>query len=253
MSSFTAEELKILQEEYRLSITTKPSLFSVYTEDLLDEQMLHNYLVYIKEKTKSANIMVASSLFVKRYSFAVLIALYAMSALSKKVDFSIKNVAIESEEERDTLWQPFFKLNNVSIEDASDRNRIKWRNDILTQIFANHIDVLFSLINKKCKLSMAIMWENLYIYIKWMYEKLLSDSQYNHLHETITDDYIYLLQEGPSSLFGSHDHNPFSKFAKSKHNNQSTYKRTSCCFSYLVGDQRNFCKICPIVHDRKKA
>ncbi|MEW9502520.1 iron reductase [Jeotgalibacillus marinus] len=257
MNSFTHEELKVLEKKYRLTVKTKPSVLSIPTVDLLDEQQLYTFLVHLKEKIKSANVMVAASLFVKRYSFAILIALYSMSALNKRVDFSINNISVETLEESDVLWLPSFKLDNLVIEEASDLNRLKWRDDILKQVFADHVDLLFTQINRTTKLSKKIMWENLYIYIRWMYQNLLDDSQFSGFHHTIANDFHYILKKATSSLFGSYDQNPFLIYNNSKQhieqNNQTVLKRTTCCYSYLVGDKDNFCKICPIVRNHKRA
>lgn len=251
MSTFTHKELEILQENYRLTMQTNPATLSIQTVDLLNEQQLYSYLTQVKEKTKTANLAVAASLFVKRYSFAVLIALYSMSVLNKRIDFSFENVSIETIDETNTLWIPSFKFYSLTLGETVDSSRLKWRDEILRQVFGNHMDVLFSQLYKKCKLSKLIMWENLYIYIQWMYKNLLDDPQYSHHHATIADDLHYILKEGKAPLFGSYQQNPFLKCCHPKQRLEKydgvNHRRKTCCLSYLVGSKRTYCSICPIV------
>lgn len=248
MHSFTDKELAALKINYRL--TTETSSSSIRAADLLDDELLSSYLVQVKEKINAANTAVAASLFTKRYSFAALIALYSMSALNKKISFSLENVSIETLDEADPLWLPAFKFHDLAADQAEEPSRLQWREKIVKQVFAGHMNVLFTSLNKKSKLSKLIMWENLYTYICWMYRSLLDDDQWSSRHGTIEDDFHFIISEAAGSLFGPYHQNPLSRYSKQKQLTESggtaAQKRQTCCLSYLAGAKGKQCSICPI-------
>ncbi|MEK9197031.1 IucA/IucC family C-terminal-domain containing protein [Ureibacillus sp. 179-F W5.1 NHS] len=254
MNTFSPDELKILEEKFRFTSLTNSSPLSIQISDLLDEAQIHLYLTAIKEKTKAANLGVAASLFVKRYSFAILAALYSMSVLNKRINFSFQNVSIQTLDESDPLWLPSIKFNNIKLSPAP-QDRENWRNEILTGIFANHIEVLFNQLHQTTKLSKIIMWENIYIYIVWMYKNLLDDHQYSARYLDMKEDFEWIAARGKGILFGSYKDNPFLKF-KSTDEALSNLEgpaqdRKTCCLSYLTENKGHFCKTCPIRLKRK--
>ncbi|RNC97638.1 IucA/IucC family C-terminal-domain containing protein [Lysinibacillus halotolerans] len=254
MNTFSPDELKILEEKFRLTNITNTSPLSIQISHLLDEVQIHLYLTAIKEKTKAANLGVAASLFVKRYSFAILTALYSMSVLNKRIDFSFQNVSIQTLEESDPLWLPSIKFNNIKLSPAP-QDRENWRNEILTSIFANHLDVLFNLFNKTTKISKMIMWENLYLYIVWMYQNLLDDKQYSDRYDDMKEDFDWITAIGKGMLFGEYKENPFLKFRGPNDAfsilDGPAHNRKTCCLSYLTENKGRFCKTCPIRLKRK--
>ncbi|MFP3919422.1 IucA/IucC family C-terminal-domain containing protein [Lysinibacillus telephonicus] len=250
MYPFTPNELKVLEDKYRLTFQTNSSPLSVQVSHLINDNQAHIYLTTVKEKTKSANLGVAASLFVKRYSFAVLIALYSMSAFNKRINFSIDNLSVETLDESDILWLPSIKFNDINLSPASQENRARWRSEILKEIFANHIEVLFKQLSSVSKLSKIIMWENLYIYIVWMYKNLLADQLYSKSHHNIKEDFDMITAYGESILFGDYKENPFVKFRGTNDCQsilgETVYNRKTCCLSYLTENKGYFCKNCPI-------
>ncbi|MBD8025972.1 (2Fe-2S)-binding protein [Ureibacillus sp. Re31] len=255
MNTFSPDELKILEEKFRFTSLTNSSPLSIQISDLLDEAQIHLYLTAIKEKTKAANLGVAASLFVKRYSFAILAALYSMSVLNKRINFSLQNVSIQTLDESDPLWLPSIKFNKINLSPAPQQDRENWRNEILTDIFANHIEVLFNQLHQTTKLSKIIMWENIYIYIVWMYKNLLDDHQYSARYLDMKEDFEWIAARGKGILFGSYKDNPFLKF-KSTDDALSNLEgpaqdRKTCCLSYLTENKGHFCKTCPIKRKRK--
>ena len=256
MSSFTNEEMSALEEKYRFTRQSLPSSLSIQTADLLEDQRLYSYLIQVKEKIEAANTTVAASLFIKRYSFAVLIALYSMSALNKRLDFSLNNVSIETLDEANPLWLPSFRFHDLSVGEADNVNRLKWREEIVKQVFGGHVDPLFTHLKKQSKLSKLIMWENLYTYIRWMYQNLLDDSKLSTQHDIIADDFQYIVKEGTGSLFGSYHRNPFLRYDDPEQliekDGKLLQKRKTCCLSYLAGSKGKHCSICPITCKTKR-
>lgn len=255
MNPFTPNELKVLEDKFRLTFQSSSSPLSVKTINLLKDNQTNFYLTAVKEKTKSANLGVAASLFVKRYSFAVLIALYSMTAFNKRIDFSIDNLSIETLDESDMLWLPSIKFNCINLSPAPQENRESWRSEILKQIFGNHIEVLFKQLNNVSKLSKIIMWENLYIYIVWMYKNLLADQLYSKSHHIIKEDFDMITAYGEGILFGDYKENPFLMY-RGTNNCQSIletdHNRKTCCLSYLTENKGHFCKNCPIKRKKQR-
>ncbi|CAM5216325.1 Ferric iron reductase protein FhuF OS=Ureibacillus acetophenoni OX=614649 GN=SAMN05877842_106113 PE=4 SV=1 [Ureibacillus acetophenoni] len=256
ISTFTPNEMTVLEEKFRLTFKTSTSKLSSKTSLLLNEEMLRKYLTEVKSKTKAANLSVAASLFVKRYSFAVLIALYSMSVLNKRIDFSVDNLSIQTFDETDLIWLPFIKFDRLSFIAAPREDRVHWRNETLAEIFANHIEVLFDSLTKVTKISKRIMWENLYTYIVWMYTNLLADKAYEHQHAMILDDFNWMTAVGEGNLFGNYFENPFLNYRGTKDSlsilDGTPHKRTTCCLSYLTESKGSFCKNCPIERKRKQ-
>jgi ferric iron reductase protein FhuF len=257
MKRFREEELRVFKENFRLTERSSASPLSIKAIDLTDEQQLKIYLMKVREKVEAANLTVAASLFIKRYSFAVLVALYAMSVLNKRLNFSAENVSIETLDEADPLWLPSFKFEDLSFEEASDVDRLTWRDNVLKQIFYHHIDLLFTHIMKVCKLSKLIMWENLYVYICWMYEQLLNDPQLHSIHRRIRSDFQYILKEGKGHLFGTYPQNPFLRYDQPEQFNekddQEVRIRKTCCFAYLTAMKGKHCKTCPVSCRREES
>ncbi|KGR77264.1 IucA/IucC family C-terminal-domain containing protein [Ureibacillus manganicus] len=256
LSTFTPNEMSVLEEKYRLTYKTGTSDLSSQVSLLLNEDKLHLYLTEVKTKTKAANLSVAASLFVKRYSFAVLVALYSMSVMNKRMDFSADNLSIQTFDESDTIWLPSIKFERLHLSPALETDRLNWRREVLTEIFSNHIDVLFSYLTKVSKLSKRIMWENLYTYIVWMYSNLLADNHYVDQHHIIIDDFDWMTSIGKGDVFGEYIENPFLHFRSSIDSisilDGTPHKRITCCLSYLTESKGSFCKNCPIERKRRK-
>lgn len=249
MKSFTQDEFKILEEKYRLTIQTNPSTLSIQTKQLLHEDELKTFLTHVKERTKAANLAVAASLFVKRYSFAVLIALFSMSAFNKRIDYSFENISIQTLDDKDPLWLASIKLEQLNVTEIPQSDRAKWRNEVLSDIFNGNIEVLFNNLNKVSKLSKFIMWENVFVYIQWLYKNLLEDTNSSDLKQIIESDFNYITKECNGLLFGDYAKNPFLKFSVSP---CSSSERKTCCLSYLTESKGAFCNTCPIRFSKKK-
>ncbi len=243
MKPYSQDEFKILEEKYRLTLQMNPSTLSIQSRQLLHDDELKTFLTHIKERTKAANLAVASSLFVKRYCFVVLITLFSMSALNKRLDCSFENISIQTLDDKDSLWLPSIKLKRLNVTEIPHWDRAKWRNELLSDIFRGHIEVLFNNLNKVSKLSKFIMWENMFVYIQWMYKNLLEDTNFRDRKQMIEDDFNYIIKECNGQLFGAYAENPFLKFNVKPCSNNI---RKTCCLSYLTESKGSFCNTCPI-------
>ncbi|QIZ10489.1 siderophore-iron reductase FhuF [Priestia megaterium] len=234
-------------EKYRFKASLEHS-FNV--ADLLDESFLKDFLKNLTDVIEAPSEKVAASIFIKRYAFLVVMSLYAMTALNKKLNVSLDNINMESAV-RGEDWLPAISLNDVTVQDWDDNDRSEWRASVLKDLFAKNIFPLISQLEKTVGISKLILWENIAVYLFWLYESELTD------YDQVAEDFRYLILEAEGKLFGGYNLNPLQKYFAEK-----TYLeewdaevrvRKTCCFTYQLPAGKR-CKTCPctqIVKDRR--
>jgi len=237
------EELK----ELRLATEKTNSPLSVQVNSLLDEDQLKAYLKQLSGHLQSANHMVASSIFIKRYAFVPVIFLYAMSAWNRKLDISFSNISIESDEQKG-LWLPKFYFKDFQSEETG-ADRDEWRRKCLAALFQDHLSPLINHVSRTAKVSKLILWENIAIYLFWLYETvLIKEGTSEEVKARANKDFQYLIFEAPGSLFGDYHNNPLVKYYNERVFLQNAQKsirpRNTCCLAYLTKGQKH-CSSCP--------
>ncbi len=220
-------------KEYRLAATDASE--SVDYASLLDEKRLPAFLAWLTGRSGAPNACVTSSILTKRMGFYAVIHLYAMTALEKKLNVDLQGLKLV-DQSGDGLWIPDFFLGDVDvIEPREDRN--EWRDAVLEELFAHCITPLIQLLKEQTRLSEKVMWENIAIYIHWIYE-ILIDGEFRDRAKV---DYCYLFHEAPGKLFGPYEENPLIPFAK-----RAGGRRKTCCLSYMLRKQeKRTCSTCP--------
>jgi len=216
-------------------------------EKLLDESFLKDFMKNLSMAIGSPTEKAAASIFIKRYAFLAVITLYAMTVWNKKINFSLDNVNMEAPEHGQN-WLPKFSLSDMTVQDwDTSVPRLQWRDLVLKELFSNNISPIISKLGKNARISSFILWENISVYLFWLYEIELKD--YNS--ENAIDDFHYLIVEASGQLFGDYKENPLQKFYVKK-----TYLedqdveiriRKTCCFSYQTAEGTR-CKTCPCTH-----
>lgn len=241
VKALTEKELLALKK-YRLNQGLRDS-FAV--ADLLDEKFLKEFIVKLAEVIDAPNEKVAASIFVKRYAFLAVISLFAMSAWNKKVDVSLGKTYMEKLDQC-TIWLPAFSFSELAAEewDASE-NRDEWRKGVLSDLFTKNIDPIITMLEKTFRISKMILWENIAVYLFWLYETELKDSD----NKYVQDDFRFLLFEAEGSVFGNHRRNPIQKYYGEKVYMEEyateVRRRKTCCFSYRLAGGTKRCKVCP--------
>ncbi|GIN20740.1 IucA/IucC family C-terminal-domain containing protein [Siminovitchia fordii] len=222
-------------KEYRLAVADASE--SVDYASLLDEKRLPAFLAWLTGRIGAPNACVTSSILTKRMGFYAVIHLYAMTALEKKLNVNLQGLKLV-DQSGDGLWIPDFFLGDVeALEPREDHN--EWRAAVIEGLFAHCITPLIQLLKEQTRLSEKVMWENVAIYIHWIYEKLIDGEFRNRA----IADYYYLLYEAPGKLFGPYEENPLTSFAK------SAGGRKTCCLSYMLRKQeKRTCSPCPLRH-----
>jgi siderophore-iron reductase FhuF len=235
VNRLSADEIHHLQT-YRLtsSLLTK---FNVV--DLLNEEFLKEFIRNLAQSLGAPSEKVAASIFIKRYAFLAVLSLYSMSVWNKRIDVSLENIEMESAEcGKD--WLPLFSFKELTAENWQGENRNEWRKSVITALFAKNIYPLIDQLEKIIKIPKSILWENIAVYLFWLYE--------TELKEIGRDDFHFLLFKAEGELFGAFNQNPLQKYFSEKvylEEFQAEIRiRETCCFSYQLPAGKR-CKTCP--------
>jgi ferric iron reductase protein FhuF len=212
---------------------------------LIEQAFLKNYLEEVSTKIGSPSLKVTASIFMKRYAFLSVMALYSMSAWDKKLDLSIRNIWVE-EDLSDGQWFLKFSFSNMEACELDHENRDEWRKEVIRSLFADHFHYVIDALVKVTNVSKLILWENTAVYLYWLYETVLKDNEQKGIAES---DFRFLFKEAGGFLFGRYNNNPLTKFDHPKSFIEEIKDfvrvRKTCCFSYKLAGSNKRCKTCP--------
>jgi siderophore-iron reductase FhuF len=247
MDKFLIEQELIQLKKYRYNGNLEHT-FNV--ADLLNEPFLKDFLKNLSDAIDAPSEKVAASIFIKRYAFLAVMSLYAMTAWNKKINLSIENVKMESPEQGKD-WLPAISFNDFKVQDWDGNGRIEWRASVFKDLFAKNIFPLISQLEKTVGISKLILWENIAVYLFWLYETELKDLN----NDNVAGDFRYLILDAEGQLFGRYNLNPLQKYFAEK-----TYLeewdaevrvRKTCCLTYQLPAGKR-CKSCPCTHIAKE-
>ncbi|WP_180994115.1 IucA/IucC family C-terminal-domain containing protein [Bacillus sp. Marseille-P3661] len=221
---------------------------TIHATELTDRTKVQLLLNEVKERVGAPTLMVAASLFAKRYSHCIAVpALYAMSKFNKCLKMEIGNIVLVNLNNEDPLWLPKLYLKDQSVYYPNIGENIDWKRDYIKKIFSEHLNTIWNVLAEVGNISKQILWENTALYVYWLYENVLQGESDQQQKNQIDLDFKYLLFEADSSLFGSDNENPLLRFynAKSNINGIEVRKRKTCCFSYEMAVKGTMCKGCP--------
>lgn len=244
---------------FRFTTERSNSALSISLDLLLKEQNLRDYLDKLGKHINAANEKVTASIFVKRYAFLAVNYLYAITVWNKKLDISFGNVSLETDDHEE-LWLPDFYFHDRSVQSVHDSDREGWRENCIQMLFAHHIFPLIKSLSSVTKVSKLILWENIAVYIYWLYETVLSKED---LPEEIVlraeEDLHYLVYQAMGPLFGSLHDNPLKRYYNQPMYLEEVEKevrpRSTCCLSYLTGAKKrcitcpHTCAACPLINE----
>lgn len=244
VNTLKKKDLTIL-EKYRLR-TELAQPFNV--ADLMDKKFLTDFMKKLSYSIGAPSEKTAASIFIKRYAFIAVISLYAMTVIDKKMNVSLENIQME-EAERGKDWLPLIALKDQTFEEWNGEDREEWRKNIFRDLFANNIYPLIEIFEKTFNISRLILWENIAVYLFWLYETELKDLP------IALEDFSYLIIEAEGKLFGRYNHNPLQKYYTEKRLIESVEEevriRKTCCFTYQLESSPKRCKTCPCTHIAK--
>ncbi|MEH7010247.1 IucA/IucC family C-terminal-domain containing protein [Neobacillus niacini] len=230
-------DLSALQK-YRLKSEIGKS-FNV--ANLMEKAYANDFMKKLAFSIGATSERTAASIFIKRYAFIAVISLFAMTTGNKKMNLALDNIEME-EVERGKDWLPMISLKDSSIEEWYGEDRDEWRKSVYRDLFANNIYPIIEHFEKTFKISKLILWENIAVYLFWLYETELKDSE----NPNVLKDFLFLIMEAEGNLFGEYHLNPIQKYYSEKNSPDEIRIRKTCCFTYQLGSKR--CKTCPCTH-----
>ncbi len=253
LTRLVEEELKQL-EQFRLGNKQTTECSEILSlQHLLVSEHLTSFLTTIEKKMSAPDLLVAGSMFSKRYGFFAALSLYAMSVLDKKLDTSVTNVSLDVSGDGE-VWLPTFIFTNLEVLSAPAENRATWRDDAIKAIFKENIFLIVNQLATVTKLSKHTIWENIAIYIFWFYERLLDDPELEEIRERIQEDFDYVVTKAEGELFGPYDKNPLGRFYHKKVYNpqieQEVRVRSTCCLYYKTNAAEAKCNTCPLLKNK---
>ncbi len=238
---WTKDEKEHISSNYRFSFQASfQSEEVVSASQLLEEETLLSYLDQTGPRIGSKQRPVTASLFFKRYAFCSLTSsLYGMSILNKSFDMNIDNVYL-IDHASEGMWLPSFTLKDASAHICTG-NRDEWRSSVLESLFKENISVMLNHVAQYARISKATLWENAWIYIRWVYETWLGEDHPANVKQRIQSDYAFIM-DAPAFHFGL-SKNPFQRFAPPAGCNETKVRKT-CCLYYKT-ENGTCCKTCP--------
>jgi ferric iron reductase protein FhuF len=238
MDNVLIENDLISLQKYRLRSNTGNSFM---VGGLLDKAYAQEFMKKLAYSIGAPSERTAASIFIKRYAFIAVISLFAMTTSNKKMNLSIDNIEME-EAEHGKDWLPTISFKEAAIETWNGIDRHKWRENVYRELFAENIYPLIEHFEKIFKVSKLVLWENIAVYLFWLYETELKDND----NPNVQDDFKFLTMEAEGRLFGRYHLNPIKKYFTEKNSEDEIRMRKTCCFTYQLGSKR--CKTCPCTH-----
>lgn len=246
-SNLTSSEVNALSK-FRFTVQNPRGRRSFAALELFDQATLRDHLNKIGKQMGSPTHRVTASLLTKRMAFYAVIHLYTMSVLNKRLSVDVEKMRLV-EKEDDSLWLPDFYLGNFIISEVCE-NRNQWREKIVENLFAHFFHPLIEALKEATRFSKMVMWENIALYIFWLYESLLKEEKNIEIKQRIEDDFCFIMQKAEGPLFGPYLQNPLSRFNREKiyreEFNEWIRVRKTCCLSNLLNAKNGKrCSTCP--------
>lgn len=255
-SQLKQDEFQYLEDHYRLCRQKEATQGELSIEGrlLIDSDHVYQYVRALQQKLNSSSIPATASMFSKRYSYLIVVnSLYAMSGFNKGIKLTLNSVYIQSYFNGAT-WLPKLVIEKPSETTPLEGMRNEWRDDVIKETF-HHLNSVWGCLSKVSNLSEQTLWENTALYVFWLYENQLVESESEWVKIRSMDDFTYLVHKAPGYLFGSYQENPLSRFYREKtysaNHKVCVRMRTTCCLSYQVGSKRQYCSTCPHIHRQR--
>lgn len=219
----------------------------------MDESKVKVQLLWIQETMEAASLRAAASMLAKRYSFVVVAALYSFIVFQKKINASTKNVSLHTEQV-ETMWLPKVFISEIETTEVTEDNREILLDELLDELFAHQIEPMWSVLRKVTKISKLTLWENVAVYIHWLYDLLLANEEIDNVK--VQKNLRYVLEEAEGRHFGSCHNNPLARYSSPpqyiEKQKQEIRVRKTCCLSYQTGAKETYCRTCPVICKPKK-
>jgi ferric iron reductase protein FhuF len=169
------------------------------------------------------------------------IYLHTMTTCNKRLNISFENVSLETKD-GDELWLPFFYFHHLDVQNL-EGNREDWRASSIESLFKEHLSPILNILSNVAKVSKLVLWENIAVYIFWLYETVLLEEEISrNVVKRAEEDFHFILSPTSSKLFGEYSENPLARYYKKELGIRSR-KRITCCYSHLTNSSK-YCTTC---------
>ncbi|EME73104.1 (2Fe-2S)-binding protein [Bacillus sonorensis] len=237
MLNLKEKELESLLR-FRLGTKRTGSLLSVKGGQLLNEDFLKRYLHEMKGRLNAPNEKVAASLMLKSCGMLVALHFYLFTVFGKRLpgDPSLMSWEIDDESQG---WLPSFYFDRgAEIAEGSREEQLK---KLTEDVFKHHVSQLITSCCQTCSISKRILWENIAVYLFWMYGTVQTEMTDPEMKKRAKRDFYFLLYEAEPELFGLSEH-PFAGFYPGQAKEQT---RSTCCLYYATDKNGVTCSTCP--------
>ncbi|MFK2826471.1 IucA/IucC family C-terminal-domain containing protein [Bacillus sp. B190/17] len=236
---WTQEEKKLLAERFRFLVDESLHIEAVKLTDMIDEDALGDFLKKEASQIGSDQLKVAASIFMKRYAFLLVGALASWSFFRKLPALRSEKVCLTTHEKNGN-WMLEFA---VGSELSANNDPKEW---------LSHMGKVVEALRKTTKLPNLVAWENVAIYIFWLYETVAEDEAFSSVRVRAKADFDWLLSDEQASSFGDYHANPLARYDRTKiqvkGRDEKIKVRKTCCFNYLLDKPgAKNCKTCPKV------
>lgn len=251
--AFSQAEWANLENRFKLIYNGRVMLgtSSIAPRDLLNREKCESYLDRMGSDIGSCSRRVTASMLAKRYAFLIITpVLYAMTVYNKGLHLTLDNCQLVTPNDMEYRVSnskfPNLIVDELQITEIDNNDRTAWREHLLKQLFKDHLSPLFRSLSDAGQVPMPILWENAMVRIMPLYEDGLEEEEDPAVLTRLQDDYTYVTETAPASLFGE-QRNPFARFIRTKKlgvlEETASYTRRTCCFYYEMS--REYCRACP--------
>lgn len=245
MGTLTKQEFRFLEESCRFVAGEAEVEDTIFLHSLIHDGT-EAYLLKVQEALGTDEMDVAASLLMKRLGFLAVNCLLSMSAFNKTLKVDPSTIWIDSYVEND-VWLPKLRYTKVqAVEVTAYDTREEWRVQHFKELFHDLFAPLIQRMSKVAKVSRQTLWENIVLYIYWMYESILPNIELDTPYQE--EDFKSLLEANPA-LFGM-KRNPAATFYNPKtfvEQHQAEMRmRTTCCYYYKTNSEGARCSTCPL-------
>lgn len=218
----------------------KPHEISI--TDLLNEEKCLAYLHKQMIQIKAPNLSVTASMISKRYAYLVVSStLYSMVEFNCALHLPVKACALSNERKL------CIQAGMCKWQEVNSMEREEWRENVLRDLFSDHITPVLATLKKATRISPAILWENIAIRINSIYRKTLSKEVDPIKIERLYSDF-YFLKNASGDLFNLNE-NPIREYLKIGEELKLNPCRKTCCMYYKLEkdvEEIGYCGNCPI-------
>ncbi len=214
----------------------------VPVKDLLQEPICRQFLQQQMKNWHAPHIVVAASMFAKRYAQMVVSStLFSLVHYQIVLCLTVDKVVYGDDH---TLQIP---LDDIHVLQINDEMREKQYEKLFRQLFAEQIKPLFEVLQKVTKIKSSVLWENVAVRINSVYQKLLAQDLTDRQKKQIYQDFFYL-NNANGAIFGLKE-NPISHYIKIGQELENNPCRETCCLFHKLEKKKEaltYCQVCPL-------